>query len=116
MQNDMLKNNIAPWQEKGRWYHGVFDCTSHTLDTNKTDIEIINNFTFTTISNWYCLYQASNKYDILDIHRKFKNYTSGSTSGISEFYITSSGVICPAIAQSSSTAGTVEFWIFLLKK
>ena len=21
MQNDMLKNNIAPWQEKGRWYH-----------------------------------------------------------------------------------------------
>ena len=21
MENDVLKNKIAPWQEKGRWYH-----------------------------------------------------------------------------------------------
>ena len=21
MENDVLKNKIAPWQEKGQWYH-----------------------------------------------------------------------------------------------
>lgn len=25
MQNDVLKNKIAPWQEKGRWYHLRFN-------------------------------------------------------------------------------------------
>ena len=25
MENDVLKNKIAPWQEKGRWYHAVVE-------------------------------------------------------------------------------------------
>ena len=39
MQNDVLKNEIAPWQEKGRGYHGVVesDGTAWTIKTDESD-------------------------------------------------------------------------------
>ena len=39
MQNDMLKNTIAPWQEKGRWYHLrlISDGSTWTIDKDHTD-------------------------------------------------------------------------------
>lgn len=39
MQNDMLKNNIAPWQEKGRWYHIEVesDGTQWTINHDNSD-------------------------------------------------------------------------------
>ena len=41
MQNDVLKNEIAPWQEKGRWYHGVWDIATAAFETDKTDNYIL---------------------------------------------------------------------------
>ena len=39
MQNDVLKNEIAPWQEKGRWYHEVVESDGSTwsIITNESD-------------------------------------------------------------------------------
>ena len=48
MQNDVLKNKIAPWQEKGRWYHAHI--TEAGLDTDNTDKFFIDNFSVTTAS------------------------------------------------------------------
>lgn len=35
MENDVLKNKIAPWQEKGRWYHFRFE--NGQINTAKSD-------------------------------------------------------------------------------
>lgn len=44
MQNDVLKNKIAPWQEKGRWHHirlNVWDETI-TMDYDNSDPVFMN--------------------------------------------------------------------------
>ena len=41
MQNDVLKNEIAPWQEKGRWYHAHL--TETGFDSSYTDKFILDN-------------------------------------------------------------------------
>ena len=43
MQNDVLKNEIAPWQEKGRWYHGVWDIVNKAWIPDKTDAFLLDN-------------------------------------------------------------------------
>lgn len=40
MQNDVLKNEIAPWQEKGRWYKITLDNISGTLTYNSDESDI----------------------------------------------------------------------------
>lgn len=44
MQNDILKNTIAPWQEKGRWYHAYFvsDGSAWSIDKTKSDPFFVN--------------------------------------------------------------------------
>lgn len=46
MQNDVLKNQIAPWQEKGRWYKGTYkrDANGISIDTDKSDKFLIDVF------------------------------------------------------------------------
>ena len=44
MQNDVLKNEIAPWQEKGRWYHAHI--TESGVDSVNTDQYLLDNVTF----------------------------------------------------------------------
>lgn len=40
MENDVLKNKIAPWQEKGRWYKFtiVSDGSVFSVDQSKSDL------------------------------------------------------------------------------
>ena len=53
MENDVLKNRIAPWQEKGRWYHAQLQ-----LKADKSGFELIpeqsdsyfNGFSFSSAS------------------------------------------------------------------
>ena len=62
MQNDVLKNNIAPWQEKGRWYKFkiLSDGTNYSVDTDNSDVHTATISTttgnlgvqFKYISNW----------------------------------------------------------------
>lgn len=53
MQNDVLKNNIAPWQEKGRWYHAHITKTG--IDSDNTDQFLIDNLTVPLNSSYYIL-------------------------------------------------------------
>lgn len=41
MENDVLKNKIAPWQEKGRWYHAHI--TESGIDSLNTDKFLLDN-------------------------------------------------------------------------
>lgn len=66
MQNDVLKNEIAPWQEKGRWYHGIFDCATGVFIADKTD-DVLNNMTITTSGSLYYLEPQHGNHDIIDI-------------------------------------------------
>ena len=45
MENDVLKNKIAPWQEKGRWYHGLYDTATKNFITPYSD-EIFHTMAF----------------------------------------------------------------------
>ena len=113
MQNDMLKNTVAPWEEKGQWYHGEYDCTSGKLIRERTDKFILDTFTFTTISGVVCLYTTNNKVKGLQsIIKLIDGYTASSTGSTAQYYITATGVICLPIAQSSANAGKTEFWVF----
>ena len=56
MQNDVLKNNIVPWQEKGRWYHGLWDTSTDSFITEKTDSFINDHCTVSNISGVYYLF------------------------------------------------------------
>ena len=46
MENDVLKNKIAPWQEKGRWYKGVyeFDGTNYKIHSDESDQFLVDSF------------------------------------------------------------------------
>ena len=121
MQNDMLKNNIAPWQEKGRWYHGVADAVNHTFIADKTDDFILNNFTLVLLSSCYCLTANGNLGDdvasnsIIDVKLRFSglgnSYGSGQ-SAISYFY--KNGTYAWPIIPSGITSGVIEFWAFIV--
>lgn len=76
MQNDMLKNTIVPWQEKGRWYHAHI--TEAGVDVNNTDDFVKNNFNIAS--------NASNIYvkkgvTVIDIKIRINSYeTSNATT------------------------------------
>lgn len=124
MQNDMLKNDIAPWQEKGRWYHGVFDCATHQLKSDKTDdLLLSSNFTIMNVGTQYMIGangsfgDESTKYVILDcvIHTARYPNVMGSGSNLGTPYIYKSGVIFYPIAVTYMSSGEVEFWCFIVK-
>ena len=55
MQNMTLKNELAPWQEKGRWYHGVYNCGNGAFISDETD-PLILTFTVATTSSVRYIY------------------------------------------------------------
>lgn len=66
MQNDMLKNNVAPWQENGRWYHATVK-----FDANAGAWKVIQNESDDTGSmiiaaNFYLIFFNDKNHVILD--------------------------------------------------
>lgn len=78
MQNDRLKNKIAPWQEKGRWYHATIQKSGATfvLVNQTSDVFIINNYRITGNQIVLC----NSPYVILSAIIKYPSNNIGSSS------------------------------------
>ena len=118
MENDVLKNRIVPWQEKGRWYHGIYDNSAASLINDKTDQYIIDNFTLNTSTSYIFLGPESGQENIkiLDIVFELHNVTAGNNQILNlgaNKYVSTTGFMKPSISHTSFTAGTVEFWMFV---
>lgn len=121
MQNDVLRNTIVPWQEKGRWYHGVYDIAASALDANHTDQYIIDNMTLNTSASYVFIGPptGSDHIHILDIVLKYLGLTAGSNQVLNlgaNKYSSTDGLIKPSIAHTGFTSGTVEFWLFVVEE
>ena len=117
MQNDVLKNNIAPWQEKGRWYHGKVDLTNiYSFIINETDEYLIQKTSIGAATGCLLLVGSTNKIHILDSHFRLSNYTRTADSGVTVIrYFYSNGREGIFIAPSGATTGTVDFWVFIVE-
>ena len=116
MENDVLKNKIAPWQEKGRWYHGLWSYTTNAIVSDKTDKYIIDNFTSGSAAGFRYLIPLKKEIRIIDI--KFDAYgdiASDNSYNINFRYKTGSikGV---SIGPSTMIDGFSEFWLFIVEK
>lgn len=124
MQNDMLKNTIAPWQEKGRWFHGVADCTTKQLIKEKTDAFLFDNCILSVFSsNSVGIHEDTTKplntFQPLQLIRDLSNVgLSGAVYTLSTTeYINSRGSRAILLYSYDGTAtGTVEFWVFAITK
>ena len=79
MENDVLRNKIAPWQEKGRWYHAHL--TENGLDTLHSDKFINDNFTISSISTAITLNNTD--YTIIDFKYRINKSTIIANTSIS---------------------------------
>ena len=114
MQNDVLKNEIAPWQEEGRWYHGVFDYATSALIAEKTDDYIINHITFRAISvGWFAKTDDSEHFIIDSKMIADSDFRATSNTSIYfGYYMLTIGTM-EKLVFPTGTAGTVEFWLFI---
>ena len=120
MENDVLKNKIAPWQEKGRWVKltCVSDGSVWKIDPDKSDPIFPNSY----VASGYYVNLASTeieafKYKLTDIKVKlFSPLTSGSGFELYSkyfiIYITQlrqNIVLCPV----NIYTGIVEVYVFV---
>ena len=116
MENDVLKNKIAPWQEKGRWYHGVVDPVTSSFVNEKTDKFILDNFTlYSSSSSSIYLNPSDIKYKgLLSVVLISDNFTRAGSTTVANYYMTGTGKQM-VLASPSGTAGTCEFWAFIVE-
>ena len=89
MQNDVLKNNIAPWQEKGRWYHAHI--TESGIDSLNTDQFLLDNMTNPAGSGTFTF---NAKCRVIDYIFHVKNHATASTRYYQkQFNFTGSGTM-----------------------
>ena len=117
MQNDMLKNNIAPWQEKGRWYHGKIDLATKTFMQDECDSYIIDNFILQSASQNYYIGADVGKGYIMPISLQcvYHNVNSAATYFANNMYMTAGGIVRLGIFPVGINSGTLEFWIFIVE-
>ena len=75
MQNDVLRNTIVPWQEKGRWYHAHL--TELGVDVNNTDQFILDHVTINPGSAYAVVDKG---YSVCDYILRFNNFSRTSNS------------------------------------
>ena len=122
MENDVLKNKIAPWQEKGRWYHGVWNLATNAFDSENTDDELLSNdygLEFTGYTAYMHPKIGTNKSILYVVLKPTSAMATPSTRiiniGNRRFYAT--GEIGLAIAPSiSSSSGLFDVWLFIVKE
>ena len=114
MQNDVLKNEIAPCQEKGRWYHitAVSDGTTWSIDNDRTDPEYQN----ATITNgYYVVVSDGSKPQPVDckfiLHSRPTSAVMYRTNNFTLYFSTArTTAVLTAVANYT---GDVEIWVFL---
>ena len=123
MENDVLRNKIVPWQEKGRWYHGVIDAVSHTFITEKTDKFLLDSNkirqTLGSTSGVYILASTSINVKILDIKIKLSNdfvCANGIFPTSNLFVYSGMNGTGYGVYPSSATAGSCEVWVFIVEE
>lgn len=113
MQNDVLKNEIAPWQEKGRWFHitAVSDGSTWTIDADRTDEEFKN---ASIVSSNQILITTED--DSQPIDAKFiihKKPTGGITYGTNNFTIATGPTrTALVLTLASNYTGDVDVWFY----
>ena len=115
MENDVLKNKIAPWQEHGRWYHGVIDFTTNQFDRDKTDEFLLSKGSLSTAGGYFYVGfdQSLTDYHIVDLKRIFHNNVIASATTVTEAYLMrTNGTVTVRMCAANSSVGACEFWIF----
>lgn len=114
MENDVLRNKIAPWQEKGRWYHARF------VYNNGWDYDYDNSdpyFANKTVSSNYATLTDDHDYVPLTAHQIL--YNDGATGAAfnystGQFRRTAQRTVL--VLQTSSTFyGTIDLYVFIVK-
>ena len=115
MQNDVLKNEIAPWQDKGRWYH--FHMTEAGLDVNNSDKFIIDKFTITAGSGIFVLNDAD--YVIVEWYSVPNVSLIGSATSVNKtirYYTDGTSSIVTTPAPNTYTDYDSDFYAFIVKR
>ena len=108
MQNDVLKNTIAPWQEKGRWYHAYINNSG--IVANKSDQWIIDNMTFS--GGTYTL--NNTEYNILDYVINPVKFTPSATRNYAkQFNYLTTGETSISGLNPSTFNGEFHIYLFI---
>lgn len=114
MQNDVLKNNIAPWQEQGRWYHATVSCNGTTwkIETAKSDEHFKN---LSIVSTNYLVVSNNVKEIPLTFEVIFDANFPGSITYSKTLYYGNirHDIILPSAA---SYVGEADVWVFIVNK
>lgn len=117
MQNDMLKNTIAPWQEKGRWYHGLWDFSTNSFSecdkfiTDHCDIAIQSN-----VASIYVKDHIGEIADVKEILREPLTIASSTNLAFDNIRMTTLGYMGRIIASTVPTAGEMDVYVFIVFK
>ena len=122
MENDVLKNKIAPWQEKGRWYHGLWNLATNAFESVETDAELLSSDYEIQVSA-YTAY-LNPKIDIKKAiikavlkQRSAVTMPAAHTANIGNHRFYANGTVGMAFAPSSaSSSGLFDVWLFIVKE
>lgn len=117
MENDVLRNKIVPWQEKGRWYHGFVDITTTDFMSDVTDQFIIDNFSILTSGTTLYIRPTAGHYNLvpMDIRTKISGQTNTSSfqRTFTLYHIGGTTATGISVASTSQLTGIVEFWLYI---
>lgn len=115
MENDVLKNKIEPWQEKGRWYK----CTiiNNQIDTQKTDQFIVDNFEiFISGTAKHLRSKANTDLKILDYIVYHKNTTTTTSACfVTKTFLTDNSKRAGVRYAENPITGELEVFLFIIK-
>lgn len=107
MENDVLKNKIAPWQEEGRWYK--IRIKSLQLDQNESDPNF--NAYFSASSNYIYL---PPKFVLCDYKMIYDDFTVTSDTNINPVIrLNSAGRIGFSTGHVAATITDISFTVYV---
>ena len=112
MQNDVLKNSIAPWQEKGRWYHIQIESDGATWKINKDKSDSI--FANASVSSNTFIVLFSSGYTFIPLDLKCV-FTTASFGAFNAYTITlryTSTRPSISVVGASEYRGIIDCYVF----
>lgn len=117
MQNDMLKNNIAPWQDKGQWYHLKVesDGSAWSILYDESDERFQNS----VVASGYYIRIIDDKLknyeeSIIDIKVKINAPMTAATLYSTNYNIYLTTTIQHVVLNAANNiTGTVDIWLFI---